>query len=429
LLSIPPGRIGLTLQILDEGGAEILNVSSTSPLYEDVDVGDRIMTVDGEPINSDKTVSMLLTATDRYRQIEVKKYEIESLKEPMSKEPMLIQNELFESVKVGKESRHYEVAKDETERKRAAAPLAKQEKKNRERTEATKESIQQQLLINMQQQQRQAVMQRQKYYAHMQQQQKQVNLRHHLQHYYNRQLDTQEYPACNPPAVPNGGSYQTMYVPGHYVQVPTKKNSPGPVSEITGPYSTMTQKQPRKKQKLTNNDENPLEDDTPPAPDGLSPAGGQPPGVNPGRELAYKETLNQKHINTSTKSQAEFASLFAKQALGNPRLSKKLLLSMVLVRENTHSYPSSYPEYGTVLRDGFKWTDYPPLDIILRENMAEYYELSMSSKVSAEQREFNREMVAKIKFEALNYGWEFDEKVFNDESIRTSIRSFYTVSL
>ena len=61
--------------------------------------------------------------------------------------------------------------------------------------------------------------------------------------------------------------------------------------------------------------------------------------------------------------------------------------------------------------------------------MAEYYELSMSSKVSAEQREFNREMVAKIKFEALNYGWEFDEEAFDDSGIRIRIRRFYTVSL
>lgn len=102
---------------------------------------------------------------------------------------------------------------------------------------------------------------------------------------------------------------------------------------------------------------------------------------------------------------------------------------MALVRSNPRTPPSCYPAHGTVLTDRFHWAAYPPLDTILRKNMERYYELSTNKCQSRDQQEFNNELVISIKAEAKKYGWEFDDKAFDDKKIRDRIRCFYKVSV
>lgn len=132
------------------------------------------------------------------------------------------------------------------------------------------------------------------------------------------------------------------------------------------------------------------------------------------------------NVDDGTLFNAQKARMLAAQALERPRLCKKLLLSMALVRTNPRTPPSCYPSHGTVLGDRFHWAHYPPLDTILRKNMEKYYELSTEKCQSRDQQEFNNQLVIKVKEEAQKYGWEFDSKAFSeDKKVRDRIRCFY----
>ena len=165
----------------------------------------------------------------------------------------------------------------------------------------------------------------------------------------------------------------------------------------------------------------------------LFSVGGYPPGVDPsslprGRsrpERPPPKALQKKLIDPDTAEQADKASRLAQQALERPRVGKQLLLSMALIRSNPRTPPSCYPSHGTVLGDRFHWAAYPPLDMVLRKHMEQYYELSTSKCQSREQQEFNNELVIKIRDEARRYGWEFDDKKFDDKKIRDRVRCFY----
>ena len=133
----------------------------------------------------------------------------------------------------------------------------------------------------------------------------------------------------------------------------------------------------------------------------------------------------KKVLDSTSIEQARQATLLAEQAMERPRIGKQLLLSMALVRTNPRTPPSCYPAHGTVLTDRFHWASYPPLDTILRKNMKRYYELSTNKCQSRDQQEFNNALVIMIRKEAQKYGWEFDEKVFDDKKIRDRIRCFY----
>ena len=174
----------------------------------------------------------------------------------------------------------------------------------------------------------------------------------------------------------------------------------------------------------------------------LFSVGGYPPGFDlstlPPTRLNLKSNNSNnskvtnsnatKYIDSESVAQAQQALLLATQALERPRVGKQLLLSMALVRTNPRTPPSCYPAHGTVLTDRFHWAAYPPLDMILRKNMKRYYELSTNKCQSRDQQEFNNELVSSVKSEAQKYGWEFDDKAFDDKKIRDRIRCFYKVS-
>jgi len=164
----------------------------------------------------------------------------------------------------------------------------------------------------------------------------------------------------------------------------------------------------------------------------LFSVGGYPPGFDPTTLPPSRSSLKPaaragkaRSIDSRSVAQARKASLLANQALERPRVGKQLLLSMALVRTNPRTPPSCYPAHGTILTDRFHWAAFPPLDAVLRRNMKRYYELSTNKCQSRDQQEFNNELVIRVREEASRFGWEFDDKAFDDKKIRDRIRCFF----
>jgi hypothetical protein len=121
---------------------------------------------------------------------------------------------------------------------------------------------------------------------------------------------------------------------------------------------------------------------------------------------------------------AKCAADLAAQAISSPDVAKNLLLSMALVRINPRSAPAEWPPRGSAIPDGFFWGTYPPLESILRQNMREYYELSITQCQSKSQQAFNHRLTHEIRQEAESYGWSF-AKSFDDKTLRDRIRCFF----
>ena len=82
---------------------------------------------------------------------------------------------------------------------------------------------------------------------------------------------------------------------------------------------------------------------------------------------------------------------------------------MALVRENPRTEPARWPGKGHVVKEGFFWAHYPPLEAVLKKHMARYYELSTTKCQSAQQQAFNNELVVIVKKAADEQMWEFDK--------------------
>jgi hypothetical protein len=146
------------------------------------------------------------------------------------------------------------------------------------------------------------------------------------------------------------------------------------------------------------------------------------------------ETSSDFKINNSSKKNdedqlrsyemAKCAADLAAQAIASPDVAKNLLLSMALVRINPRSAPAQWPPRGSVIPDGFFWGTYPPLESILRQNMREYYELSITQCQSKSQQAFNHRLTHEIRQEAESYGWSFVTS-FDDKTLRDRIRCFF----
>jgi hypothetical protein len=121
------------------------------------------------------------------------------------------------------------------------------------------------------------------------------------------------------------------------------------------------------------------------------------------------------------------ALLLAHHALKDESVQRQLLESMALAKD-WEPATTNEPGPGSELSRAFLMADYPSLELVLRDNMKEYYE--KSSKVnSLAQLDFNKKLVGLIKQEAASHGWVWGEGYHTDKQIRNRIRCFYKVSV
>jgi len=140
------------------------------------------------------------------------------------------------------------------------------------------------------------------------------------------------------------------------------------------------------------------------------------------KEKIRREKIEQE--NEKAQAIAKRAAIIAEQTITDPIIAKKLLLSMALARENPRSVPQSLPGKDHVVQKSFFWAHYPPLELVLKKHMAEYYELSTHQCQSRQQQAFNNYMVGLVKDVAERQEWKFADS-FCDKSLRDRIRCYY----
>jgi hypothetical protein len=144
------------------------------------------------------------------------------------------------------------------------------------------------------------------------------------------------------------------------------------------------------------------------------------------RSLSPQKKRKHEREQEHKKSQgmAQQAAELAAQVIDSPQVAKQLLLTMALVRINPRSAPTTWPQRGSAIPEGFFWGTYPPLETVLRQHMREYYDLSTKMCQSKDQQHFNNVLVIKIRSEASKYGWIFGSR-FTDKILRDRIRCFF----
>jgi hypothetical protein len=135
----------------------------------------------------------------------------------------------------------------------------------------------------------------------------------------------------------------------------------------------------------------------------------------------YRESENKEQEET-----AKRASALAQRIMhGEDDLAQRLLLSMALHRDSPRQPPSQWPAEGPI-PEGFVWAHYPPLEALLKENMEEYYNLSMSKCQSAKQQLFNNTLVDLVRDKATQYKWVFPT---DRRTLRDRIRCYFKTHL
>lgn len=137
-----------------------------------------------------------------------------------------------------------------------------------------------------------------------------------------------------------------------------------------------------------------------------------------------KRKSEREAQQNEARSLAQQAASLAAQAIASPEVSKQLLLSMVFVRTNPRSPPSTWPPKGSIIPEGFFWATYPPLETTLKRHMRRYYDLSVEKCQSKEQQAFNNDMVTIVRAEAYKFGWAFSTK-FSDKGLRDRVRCYF----
>jgi hypothetical protein len=143
-------------------------------------------------------------------------------------------------------------------------------------------------------------------------------------------------------------------------------------------------------------------------------------GLTPQKKKKMEKEMDRQNAY----DMAQCAANLAAQTIVSPEVAKNLLLSMALVRINPRAAPAQWPPRGSVIKDGFFWGTYPPLETILRRNMREYYELSTTKCQSKLQQKFNNRLTVEIRAESEKFGWVFCDK-FDDKVLRDRIRCFF----
>ena len=110
---------------------------------------------------------------------------------------------------------------------------------------------------------------------------------------------------------------------------------------------------------------------------------------------------------------------------GDDELSKRLLLGMALNRDSPRQHPPKWPGEGPI-PEGFVWAHYPPLEGLLKDNMEEYYNLSMAKCQSTKQQLFNNNLVDQVRDEASKHKWTFPT---DRRTLRDRIRCYFKTHL
>jgi hypothetical protein len=86
------------------------------------------------------------------------------------------------------------------------------------------------------------------------------------------------------------------------------------------------------------------------------------------------------------------------EILRDPDLYRALVLVMALDREPKGTDNKDSPEEAlTVIKEGFYWKDFPPLERLLFDSMEQYYRLSTNKRQSKQQQAFNNALVENIR--------------------------------
>jgi len=110
------------------------------------------------------------------------------------------------------------------------------------------------------------------------------------------------------------------------------------------------------------------------------------------------------------------------RVLDDPNMTRDLILSLAVAQDTPQ--PPQRPALRSVLRQNFLWSDYPPLESILRQHLRDYYDLSRSPTPLPDRALLDR-VLALIRREVRARGWEFDAPANPDPILRERIRRFY----
>jgi hypothetical protein len=91
------------------------------------------------------------------------------------------------------------------------------------------------------------------------------------------------------------------------------------------------------------------------------------PKVDETEKRKLRMELKEHDLEVSrAQAEAKRAADLAERTISDPVIAKRLLLSMALVRENPRTTPDVLPGPGHVLKEGFFWAHYPPLENVLK---------------------------------------------------------------
>ena len=123
------------------------------------------------------------------------------------------------------------------------------------------------------------------------------------------------------------------------------------------------------------------------------------------------------------------------EILQDEDLHQKVVLQMALINDGKEvmtqhkkQHDDNAKPVAKVIGEGFYWRDYPALEEILYDNMANYYSMSAQNRQSRHQQEFNNALVESVRQRALDQGLSFDPG-FTDKRLRDRIRCFYKTHL
>jgi hypothetical protein len=115
------------------------------------------------------------------------------------------------------------------------------------------------------------------------------------------------------------------------------------------------------------------------------------------------------------------------ELLEDKGLYRSLVLTMALERPRKDTLADDVPDM--VIGEGFYWKEYPKLENVLYDQMAEYYSFSANSRQSKCQQAYNNTLTDKMKIEATKHGYTFNPHIYSDKKLRDRIRCFYKTHL